>query len=212
MTLFREAIEKISPNVSEETFQKFKDYNDLLIQWNRDINLISRHDETRIETRHFLESAGLMIAIQFIDSQRILDLGAGAGFPGIPIKLLHPDLKLTLVESRKKKALFLKDVVEKLCLEDVDVIPERVEDYVPDSTYDHVVSRAVADLSQLYKWSRHLLSNPGGQMVAMKGPRVHEEASIFRNKNPDIQCQVKPYNPFPDLYPLHDHFLGIVTL
>ena len=212
MDPFREAIERNHQDISEETFEKFERYGALILKWNRNINLISRQDEDRIKTRHFLESAGLALAVDFGKNQYVLDLGSGAGFPGIPLKIMRPDLKLILVESRKKKALFLREAVECLHLDNVEIIPDRVEDFAPGLTCHSVVSRAVGDLSLLFKWSRHLLLNPGGQIIAMKGPRIHEEASTFRKIHPEIRCEVKEYNPYPEHYPLQDHYLGILTL
>ena len=110
-----------------EASGQFFRYHDLLLEWNQRMNLISRQDETRIVRRHFIESVALL---QFADMPlrtRLLDIGTGAGFPGIPIKICRPDIQVTMIEATRKKGLFLNHLIHELDLSGVHVIIGRAE-------------------------------------------------------------------------------------
>lgn len=159
--------------LTENQLEAFATYHQLLLDWNQRINLISRADETRIVTHHFLDSLAPVPHLDWPDGIQLLDLGSGAGFPGVPIKIVRPQVSLTLLESRKKRALFLKKLVSLLALQSVRVICNRAEalhcqqQYL--NRYHLVTARSVAPLSHLIPLALPFLRT-GGKLIAYKGP------------------------------------------
>lgn len=157
----------------------FITYEKELIEWNNKFNLTAIRDPESIRTKHFLDSLSCILAWKASPPAHLIDVGTGAGFPGIPLKLLYPSLKLTLVESVSKKAAFCRHIVEVLRLEQVDVIHARAEDLGRDpdhrETYDWAVARAVANLNVL---SEYLIPfvKVGGTALAQKGESGPAEA------------------------------------
>lgn len=196
-----------------ETINRFSIYQKLLSEWNRRINLISHSDEERIVTRHFLQSIGLLKIISFPINSNILDLGSGAGFPGIPIKLIRPDLFMVLAESIKKKANFLKTVILQLNLQSVQVYSKRIDESdCLNRPVDFVLARSVTNLTNLVRWSYSSLK-PGGRLIAIKGSRAEEELRDFNKQCHQFQiskCNIIPYNPFPDVFSLKESFVVII--
>jgi 16S rRNA (guanine527-N7)-methyltransferase len=147
-------------------------YHEHLQEWAQRVRLVSKSDEKRIWERHFLDS---LTAVPLIGTHpyRILDLGSGAGFPGMPIKIAMPGLDVTLLESARMKALYLRSLIQKLEVRRVKCVRERVEDkdFISrfQGQFDIVVSRAVGSLAQLCIWSRPLLK-VGGRILVFKGP------------------------------------------
>jgi 16S rRNA (guanine527-N7)-methyltransferase len=177
-------------------------------------NLISKKDEPRLVTRHFLQSIGLLTIFNFPHESRILDLGTGGGFPGLPMKIIRSDLDLVLVEATQKKALFLEEIIRILNLKNVVTIPKRVESIKNQiAPADFIISRAVANLNLLVRWSIACLKTDGGRWIAIKGKCVNQEIkqlkadSRVRNK---ISCEVLSYNPFPELFILRDSYVVII--
>jgi 16S rRNA (guanine527-N7)-methyltransferase len=150
-----------------------------LLEWNRKFNLTAIRDEGSIRTKHFLDSLSCTLAWKGAPPQRLIDVGTGAGFPGIPLKIVHPRMKLTLVESVGKKAMFCQHLVSVLGLEGVEVIQARAEELGQDpahrETYDWSVARAVAKLSVLAEYLLPL-TKIGGTMLAQKGESGPAEA------------------------------------
>jgi len=153
-----------------------------IIIWNRKINLIAHRDIPRIALRHFFESLLLTKAVDLSGSIRILDIGAGAGLPGIPLKIWNTDLELTLLESQRKKVIFLDLVAGMFGLEHVRPICMRAEDAAKDSVlrgyFDVVAARAVAPLSRLLEWAEPFLKNETkrkGICLFPKGSKLKEE-------------------------------------
>lgn len=160
---------------SDTRLEQMVGYIQLLLKWNRSFSLISRGDENRIVSRHIAESIGLLIIANPALSSLVIDVGSGGGFPALPIKMMRPDLKMTLVESNGKKASFLKNVGISLSLFDYSVLNKRIENLTEDDVSGPliIVARAVADLPVLWKWtSKHLLS--GGKLMAIKGNDAEE--------------------------------------
>lgn len=164
--------------VSREALAQLVIYERELISWNRRMNLIAKGDETNIWSRHFLDSligwssALSLIPNPFSLNPAVLDIGTGAGFPGLPIKIVWPEVKLTLVESVRKKTLFLKHLLEVLKLNDVNVICARAEAMAKDPEhregYDAAISRAVGSIEELVKLSFPLLKG-SGKLTAWRG-------------------------------------------
>lgn len=157
--------------------EQFRLYTDELLRWNARLNLTAITDEREIAQRHFGDA--LRLALSWGDPpQSLIDIGAGAGFPGIPLKILRPTLRLTLVESIEKKAAFLRHVIEVLGLAEVTVIPARAEtigrDPVHREAYDIATARAVAELRVLAEYCLPLC-RVGGRFLAPKGADVAAE-------------------------------------
>ena len=157
----------------------FNTYEKELLEWNRKFNLTAIRDSESIRTKHFLDSLSCVLAWKGSPPNRLIDVGTGAGFPGIPIKILYPNLKLTLVESVGKKAMFCQHMIEMLGFDQVEVIQARAEDLGQDPAhrekYDWAVARAVANLNVLSEYLLPLV-RVGGTMLAQKGEGGPAEA------------------------------------
>lgn len=153
----------------------FNKYLEELIEWNKKFNLTSITDPQEIQTKHFKDSLALL-QVMPLSNQTVVDVGAGAGFPGIPLKIACPEIKLTLVESRQKKTEFLKHIVKTLDLKDVEIIWARAEEYAKEKreSFDLAIARAVAKINVLAEICLPLLKI-GGFFVAYKEDAVEEE-------------------------------------
>lgn len=191
--------ECVGLTLSEPQVLQFQTYRDMVLRWNRRARLISENDEGRIMARHFGECTALAQFDEFKGIVSVLDLGTGGGFPGIPLKIVNPELSLTLLDSKRMKAVFLERLVRELELERVLICCERAEDagQRPELArkFNLVVSRAVAELSLLYELSRPFLAQ-GGKLVAIKGSRLGAELEALRRKNAALSVAVKslPWN------------------
>jgi len=157
-------------------------YQQQLIEWNKRFNLTAITDETGIQIRHFLDSLSCLLALESgenLAGKRIIDVGTGAGLPGIPLKIVCPGMKLTLLEATEKKTYFLQHIVDELGLEDVTIIHGRAEELGRDPTYRQqyhwALARAVADLPILMEYLLPLLQ-VSGRALAQKGESAPAEA------------------------------------
>ena len=154
-------------------------YEKELLEWNQKFNLTAIRDSESIRTKHFLDSFSCVLAWKTSPPNQLIDVGTGAGFPGIPLKILYPNLKLTLVESVGKKVMFCQHIVRALGLEQVDVIQSRAEDLGQDQRhrekYEWAVARAVANLNVLSEYLIPLVK-VSGVMLAQKGESGPAEA------------------------------------
>ena len=157
--------------------EKFKKYMDLLLDWNQKINLTAITDPEEIEVKHFEDSLSCLKSGYIKDGLKVVDVGTGAGFPGIPVKIECPGVMLTLMDSLNKRINFLKEVASEVGF-DADCVHIRAEDAGQNSLYreqfDIAVSRAVANMSLLCEYCLPLVKK-GGYMLAMKGKDVEEE-------------------------------------
>ena len=161
--------------VTDEMIIKFQKYLDLLMEWNQKINLTALKTEEEIIEKHFYDSLLMAEEIKF-DDQSLLDVGTGAGFPGIPLKIVFEDLFVTLLEPTLKRVNFLDIVIKELGLKKIVTINKRAEDYVKDarSYYDLVTARAVSRLTMLLELCMPLVK-VDGLFLAMKGSKGEEE-------------------------------------
>lgn len=159
--------------------EQFALYQNLLREWNQKINLTAIDDPDGIQIRHFLDSLTCATVMGDLNGQRLIDVGTGAGFPGLPLKILYPDLRLTLVESVTKKTRFLEAVVQRLSLENVQIADQRAETLgqQPEyrAQYDWATGRAVASLRVLVEYLLPFCQI-GGHMLAQKGESARAEA------------------------------------
>lgn len=154
-------------------------YEKELLEWNQKFNLTAIRDVESIRVKHFLDSYSCVLAWQATPPLRLIDVGTGAGFPGIPLKIIYPQMHVTLIESVGKKAMFCQHIVSKLGLENIDVIKTRAEDIGQKlayrESYDVAVARAVANLNILSEYLLPLVKI-GGNVLAQKGETAHAEA------------------------------------
>jgi len=154
-------------------------YERELVDWNQKFNLTAIRDTEAIRTKHFLDSFSCVLAWKANPPARLVDVGTGAGFPGIPLKILYPNLHVTLVESVGKKAMFCQHLVRVLGLEGIEVIQARAEDIGQNpkhrESYDWAVARAVANMNILSEYLLPLV-RVGGMMLAQKGESGPAEA------------------------------------
>ena len=140
-------------------------YIEHIAKWNKLFRLTTIRDLDTMVTRHLLDSLSIL---SYIQGQTILDVGSGAGLPGIPLAIAMPDRQFVLLDSNQKKTRFLQQTCYQMHLRNVRVVHKLVEDYQPDSLFDSVVSRAYGTLHHYISSSQHLIK-PGGQILAMKG-------------------------------------------
>jgi 16S rRNA (guanine527-N7)-methyltransferase len=159
----------------EGAAERLLDYLALLEKWSRVHNLTAIRDPREILVMHIMDS---LAVAPHVAGPRIADIGSGAGLPGIPLAAALPDFRFTLLESRGKKAEFLRHAVATLGLANISVVQERVEAYRPPVKFDTLVARAFAPLPELVAACRHLLAS-GGRLVALKGRQAREELRAF---------------------------------
>jgi 16S rRNA (guanine527-N7)-methyltransferase len=147
----------------------------LLQKWNRVYNLTAVRDPDAMVSRHILDS---LAVLPFLRGDSLLDVGTGAGFPGLPLAILRPDLAIVLLDSSAKKLRFVRQAVAELGLANVEAVQARMQEYQPARAFDMVISRAVANLDELYRQSWHLLA-AGGRMLFMKGSVPEAEMAAF---------------------------------
>ena len=159
--------------------EAFSAYERELLEWNTQVNLTAIRDPEMVRKKHFLDSLTCLLVMRDTSLERVIDVGSGAGFPGLPLKIVCPNMRLTLVESIGKKADFCRHIVQRLGLEGVMVLPERAETVGQmlehREQYDWAMARAVADMPVLAEYLLPLVS-VGGKMLAMKGENAPAEA------------------------------------
>lgn len=177
--LVQDALALFNVHISGRQVISLITYEKELLEWNQKFNLTAIRDVESIRTKHFLDSFSCVLAWKAAPPTRLIDVGTGAGFPGVPLKILYPNLKLTLVESVGKKAMFCQHIVRVLGLEHVDVVQARAEDLGQNANhrekYDWAVARAVANLNVLSEYLIPLVK-VGGTMLAQKGESGPAEA------------------------------------
>ena len=153
------------PPVNQSIISQFQVYLELLWKWNQKINLTSEKSPKGILERHIFDS--LQYARALSSKDEIADIGSGAGFPGIPLKIIYPDLKITLIESQRKRCSFLQTAILKLGLEGIGVINERAEKILPPGLVEVVILRAVSDINNCLELAAPFLKN-GGEVILKK--------------------------------------------
>jgi len=176
---FKSALEKLNVPIDDVKMKQFHDYLLLLQEWNQKINLTTIVDDEEVYLKHFYDSLTLGFYIDFEEeAYSLCDVGSGAGFPSIPLKIIYPNLSISIVDSLKKRINFLEKVVEKLGLDGVGLYHDRAEIFGQNkkfrASFDFTTARAVANMSTLSEFCMPL-TKKGGTFVAMKAQTAEEE-------------------------------------
>ncbi|GGL57806.1 16S rRNA (guanine(527)-N(7))-methyltransferase RsmG [Sporolactobacillus putidus] len=178
MKLLEQMFLKQDVHLSESQKEQFDIYYEKLLEWNNKMNLTAITDETEVAIKHFYDSITPSFYFSFSGPLKICDVGSGAGFPGIPLKILFPEIELTIVDSLNKRLTFLQVLTESLQMREVTLCHDRAEIFAhrpgKRESFDIVTARAVADLSVLSEYCLPLVS-PGGTFIALKGAHAEEE-------------------------------------
>ena len=164
--------------------EPFVAYLNLLHKWNKAYNLTAIRELDNMVTHHVLDSLAIR---PWIKGPRLLDVGTGAGLPGIPLAIAEPDLQVVLLDSNGKKIRFLREVKRSLSLSNVEIVQSRAETYHPTAGFDTVTSRALSDLESLVHWTQHLIAGDG-IWLAMKGRYPETELAAMTHS-----YRVEPY-------------------
>ena len=192
-----ELILKYFPDLTERQKSQFAQLENLYKEWNNKINVISRKDIDNIYLHHVLHSLAIAKVIQFKKDSKVLDLGCGGGFPGIPLAIMFPDVQFTLIDGTRKKIKVVNEVAEAIGLTNAKGVHVRAEEHT--EKYDFVITRAVALVEKLVIWTDKLIhddhknSIPNG-IIALKGGNVVEEIGQTNNK------------VYSEVYPIKDIF------
>ena len=179
-----DGLTELGITLSEKQLEQFSTYYEMLVEKNKVMNLTAITEWEEVLEKHFLDSVSLIRAKELSQSITVLDLGTGAGFPGIPLKIVFPNLKITLADSLNKRVSFLNEVIEALKLDDIEAIHGRAEELARDGKYrekyDLCVSRAVANLSTLSEYCLPFVAL-GGEFISYKSGEVEEEAQAAKS-------------------------------
>ena len=181
---FLNEVNKIGINLSDTQLEQFRLYYEMLVEKNKVMNLTGITEWNEVLEKHFLDSISLIRAIDLNQELSVMDMGTGAGFPGVPLKIAFPKLKVTLADSLNKRVMFLQEVIDALGLEGIEAIHGRAEDLARDKSYreqyDLSVSRAVANLSTLTEYCLPFVKI-GGQFISYKSGEIEEEVTASKS-------------------------------
>lgn len=202
--ILQEGAKELSLNINQTQIEQLEKYAKLLKDWNNKINLTAITDDEGIATKHFLDSLTALCTGKV--QGKVIDVGTGAGFPGLVLKIVKPEIELTLLDSLNKRIKFLSEVAAQLKIDGIEMVHSRAEDGGADrayrGTYDTVVSRAVANMCVLSEWCLPFLK-VGGYFLALKGPLADKELDEARRAITILGgevCGVYEANiPFTDL-------------
>lgn len=205
--ILKEGINELGLSLSDAQIDQFQLYYELLTEWNRFMNLTAIIEYEEVCTKHFLDSISLCKAIDCTQEYTVIDVGTGAGFPGIPLKIAFPNLKITLLDSLGKRVKFLEEVIQRLGLQDIQAIHGRAEDYAKPELlreqFDLCVSRAVANLATLSEYCIPYVKE-GGYFISYKSEKISEEECAAQKAikllGGKVASQVEFLLPHSDIY------------
>ncbi len=196
---FLNEIRKMNISLTEDQIEKFITYYEMLVEKNKVMNLTAITDFDEVFEKHFADSLSLAYAFDLNQEMSMIDLGTGAGFPGIPLKIVFPQLRMILADSLNKRILFLNEVIEKTGLNDVDTVHGRAEDLARKKefreSFDLCVSRAVANLSTLTEYCLPFVKE-NGNFVSYKGADCDEEVEAAKSSVHLLGGRIKKVKKF----------------
>ncbi len=182
--VMEKACKKVGLTFDEDKYNKFMKYKEMIQEWNEKINLTTITEDSEIVQKHFIDSINIFNFKFLKNSKNLIDVGSGAGFPGLPIKVVNSDIKVVLLDSLNKRINFLNEVIKELDLKGIKTIHGRAEDFAKDKEYrekfDIATSRAVANMTVLSEFCMPYVK-VGGYFLALKGPSIEEELRESRN-------------------------------
>jgi 16S rRNA (guanine527-N7)-methyltransferase len=191
-------LEKDNINLNEKQKSQFSTYFNLLVEWNEKINLTAITEPKEVAIKHFYDSITFLLHTDLKQGAKVIDIGTGAGFPGIPLKIMRPDIRLTLLDSLNKRLIFLKEVCESINI-DAELIHKRAEEAGRNKElrerFDVATSRAVANMNTLSEYCMPLVK-VGGNFVAMKGKNGREELVKAENAVKLLSGKVRKIDEF----------------
>ena len=189
---FLDALKELNIYLTNDQLDKLNKFYNLLIEWNTKINLTRIVDKESIYLKHFYDSLTITKVVDLRESKTLCDIGTGAGFPGIVLKIVFPNLKITLVDALQKRVKYLNTIIKELELQDIKAIHARGEDL--KDKFDIVTSRAVANTEKLLTYTMHLVSKDG-IMIAMKG-NIEQELTEEVSKKISKKYNIIEINKF----------------
>ena len=189
---FIKAVKQLKVDLTEEKLEKLNKFYNLLIEWNKKINLTRIEKEDEVYLKHFYDSLTIAKVVDLSEIKTLCDIGTGAGFPGIVLKIFYPNLKITLIDSLQKRVNYLNEIIKDLGIDNIEAIHVRGEDY--KGQYDVVTSRAVANIEKLLGYTMHLVS-PTGIFVAMKGD-IEKELTLDVKKKIEKKYKIEKIEKF----------------
>lgn len=181
---FEEILKEYNIDIKLDQINQFEIYKKLLLEWNEKINITRITEGQEIYIKHFLDSLTLINTGLIEEGKSLIDIGTGGGFPGLPLKIMYPDLKMTLMDSLNKRIIFLQEVIKELNLKNIEAVHGRAEEYGRKEDYrekfDLVTNRALANMSSLSEYSLPFVKK-AGYFIAMKGSEYKEEVKEAKN-------------------------------
>lgn len=212
-TKFRRDLEELNISLTEEQINQFIRYYELLVEWNEFMNLTAITDYDEVMQKHFVDSLSLIKVFDVSKKVSVIDVGTGAGFPGLALKIAYPNLQITLLDSLNKRIQFLNEVICELGLEGIEAVHGRAEDFAKPGkfreSFDLAVSRAVANLTTLSEYCLPFVKI-GGSFISYKSEKVNEEMEDAKKAIAILGGKVERSDEFK--LPESDIYRNLVTI